>query len=73
MKRSAKQQDDATMRGRNGRCKVVHITEDGDVYASTDLSTSIEQGKGVVYNPVLNAWDIPNRSSGKRYDSKIQR
>jgi hypothetical protein len=72
MKRSTAQQDANTMRGRGGRIKVVHITEDGDVYASTDLAQAIEQGKPMSYNPVLNAWDIKGKSN-KLYISKIQR
>ena len=76
MNRSAKQQDDSTMRGGSrGRVKEVYISADGDVYCSTDIATAIAQGKAqghTHYNPVFDKWmvDADGRVSGKRYINK---
>ena len=73
MKRSAAQQDNATMRGgKRGRVKEVHITEDGFIHCNSDLATSIAQGKAkghTHYNVELGIYDVDadGRVPGKRY------
>ena len=71
MRRSSKQQDDSTMRGRVGKLKVTRIDDEGNIYANGGLAQSIEQGRDVVYNPELDIWDVSNKNRSRLYISSL--